>query len=79
MTTENLFAEWLVATHLSYRGTNPWAVVVKSFYAVVVDAAVVGAWGLVYVAGVVVAQDNALVVHKHLLGPAENEGVQEER
>lgn len=59
-------------THLPDRGPNPRAVVVKALDAVVVHAAVVCTGRLVDVASVVVAEDDALVVDKHVLGPAQH-------
>lgn len=58
--------------HLSNSCANPWAVVVKALYAVVIDATMVGSWRLVEVASVIVSRNDAVVVHNHLLCPAKH-------
>ena len=61
------------AADLSDGCANPRAMVVKALNAVVVDATVVGSRRLVEVARVIVARDDTVVVHDHLLCPAEHE------
>lgn len=58
------------ATHQADGCSNPWAVVIKPLDTVVIDAAVVGAGGLVKPTGLVVPDYHPMLVYHHLRCPA---------
>lgn len=56
-------------SHLANGGAHPWAVVIKTLDAVIIDATVVRAGRLVEVTRVIVSYHHAVVVDQHLDAP----------